>query len=670
MQGRTVITIAHRLNTVYRADQIIVLQDGQIVEHGTHAELLARAGVYASLVEAYPSPALTPPLSHRERGESLPVGEGRGEGEQAANIAATSSRLTPLLRLLTFLEGSWDQVALSVALGTITIGSSIGLMGASAWLISAAALHPSIAELNVAIVGVRFFGLTRGVARYAERLTSHSVTFRLLARLRAWFYAALEPLAPARVTHYRSGDLLSRIISDVETLENFYVRVLAPPLVAILVAVGTSLFLGHYAPSLGLILIGFLVAVGAGIPFLTRFLSRGLGQALVLRRAELHTRLVDNIQGLADLLAFGRAAQHRQNIEAAGQSYGEIQQRMAWITGLNDGLCTLLANLAVWAVLITAIPLVTDGKLDGVMLAVLALMTLAAFEAVTPLPLAAQMLSSTTQAAQRLFEIVDAEPTVTDPPQPLPAPAASSLSVQGLSFSYAPADAPALNDVSFELPEGGSIAIVGPSGAGKSTLGKLLLRFWDYSHGDIQLGGHSLMAYAQDDVRARIGVVSQRAYYFNASIRENLQIARPNASDEQIEQAARSAQIHDFIVSLPQGYHTPIGEQGMRLSGGERQRLAIARALLQDAPILLLDEPTANLDPLTEQQVLETLFALMRGRTSLLITHRLVGLENVDEILVLDQGRIVERGTHVKLLAQKGLYWRMRELQNRILGND
>jgi ABC-type multidrug transport system fused ATPase/permease subunit len=311
---------------------------------------------------------------------------------------------------------------------------------------------------------------------------------------------------------------------------------------------------------------------------------------------------------------------------------------------------------------------VTAGHIQGVMLGTFALMTFASFEAVTPLPLAAQMWNASREAAKRLFEIVDAQPMVTDRAGSEQSSVTSShLQITDLTFSYPNTSTPALQRVTLTLQPGASLAIVGPSGAGKSTIANLLLRFWEYETGEISLGGESLQWLNQDEVRKRFALVSQNSYFFNASIRENLRLARPKVTQEEIEAAARAAHIHDFIMSLPKGYDTLIGEAGLRLSGGERQRLAIARALLKNAPILILDEPTANLDPLTEQQVLDTLFAVMKQKTSLLITHRLIGLENMDEIVVLDHGRIVERGSHADLLQRNGLYRRMWELQNKML---
>jgi ABC-type multidrug transport system fused ATPase/permease subunit len=317
------------------------------------------------------------------------------------------------------------------------------------------------------------------------------------------------------------------------------------------------------------------------------------------------------------------------------------------------------------------IPQVTNGNIKGVMLGTFALMTFASFEAVNPLPLAAQMWNASREAAKRLFEVVDTEPMVKEiKGRKIEIGASASLQFTNVTFAYPGQSIPALQDVTFSVPDGKSVAIVGPSGAGKSTIANLLLRFWEYEIGEIRLGGESLQVLNQDEVRKRCALVSQNSYFFNTSIRENLRLALPSMSQADMEAVTRAAHIHEFITNLPKGYDTIIGEQGLRLSGGERQRLAIARVLLKDAPVMIFDEPTANLDPLTEKQVLETLFESMRGKTSLLITHRLIGLENVDEILVMDHGTICERGRHAELLAHGGLYRKLRDLQNQILDKD
>ena len=675
MRGRTVLTIAHRLNTVFRADRIFVLEHGRLAEEGTHRELLVQGGIYFRLVGAAGRALDLPIKLHGYEEKNGFESSSMGGFEFNRQASSLKHPLPIVFRLLHFLKGSWGWVALSVLLGVLTVGSNVGLMGTSAFLISAAALHPQLGTLMVAIVGVRFFGIARGVFRYAERLASHTVTFRLLAHLRIWFYRALEPLAPARLMQYRSGDLLSRIVADVDTLENFYVRVVAPPLMATVIAAGMAFFFSRFDLHLAWIYLAFTLVLGVGVPLLSWVLSRRLGIELVSRRSALQARLVGGILGLADLLVFGRGSDYSASLAEDGKAYGKTQRHLASLTGLSSALTTLLVNLGMLAVLALAIPFVAAGQVSGILLAVLTLSALAGFEAVMPLPLASQTLSSSLHSARRLFELVDAQPTVRESTSvrgiPLSAsPIDRELQITNLAFSYPGQTQPALQNITFHLAPGKRIAVVGPSGAGKSTLANLLLRFWDYSQGRILLDGRDIHQYAQEDVRQQISFISQRTYFFNDTIRQNLLLARPTATGSDVQNAARQAQIHEFIVGLPKGYETIIGERGFRLSAGERQRLAIARALLKNAPIFLLDEPTANLDPLTERRILAMLFNLTRDQSLLHITHRLVGLENMDEILVLDNGRIIERGTHASLLVVGGLYRRLWDLQNSILSDS
>jgi len=559
-------------------------------------------------------------------------------------------------------------IALAVLLGAFTIGSSIGLMATSAFIIASAALHPSIADLAVPIVGVRFFGIARGVFRYLERLVSHYINFSLLARLRVWFYTTIEPLAPARLMQYRSGDLLTRIISDIETLQNFYVRIIAPPLIALVIAIATFVFLASFSSLIALTVLGFMFLVGIVVPILVQQISKMPNRQVIERRAELNANVVDSIQGIADLVAYGRERAQVERMANLNHHLIRAQTLLASITGLQNALGNLLTHLAMWIVLALAIPMVNAARFDGVYLPVIALAVLASFEGVLALPLAFQYLESNLQAARRLFEITDNRLQITDHRSQKTWAVAhpSEIKFENVSFRYAPTEPLALDHVSFELRAGKRLAIVGASGAGKSTIVNLLLRFWDCTSGRIIVDGRDLSEYTPDDVRKFFAVVAQPTHLFNATIRENLLLANPGATEIEMINAAKQAQIHDFILSLPDGYNTRIGEQGLRLSGGERQRLAIARALLKDAPILIFDEPTANLDAVTEREILHAIHHSTLNRTVLVITHRLVGLEDFDEIIVLQAGRIVERGTPKGLLQEEGLYRRMWLLQNRI----
>ena len=675
LKGRTVITIAHRLNTIYQADRILVLKEGEIVETGSHQDLMGLEGEYKNLVLAYTGLAADP-----DKGSQ----DGDPELDQYLNGSSSISLSIPedtrsetrsqpgssiFRRLLSFFRPYWAEVLLSAALGSLTIFSSLGLMGASAWLISMAALHPNIAVLQVAIVGVRFFGISRGVARYFERLVSHNLTFKILSNLRVWFYESLVPLAPARILKYRAGDLLSRIISDIKTLEDFYIRSLAPPLVASLIGLGTCIFLFPYHNIFALIAGGFFLLSGLGLPLAVRILAHKPGENLVKARSELTANLTSYIQGFPDLLVFGAADNKSRQIEQNDQLYKNSQLQLAQISGLNGAALILFSNLAMWLVLVAAIPLVSSGSIPGVMLATLALVVLSSFESVQPLPQAMETLSSSIKAGSRLFEILDIKPEVSDPETSQSFPTLLSVQAKELCFHYPENDQLVLDGLNFELKSNQILALVGPSGAGKSTLANLLLRFWGGYQGEIDLGDKRipLIDMSQDQIRKHISVISQASYLFNDSIRANIALGNPGASLDEIIQAARLAQIHQKIINMPEGYESWIGERGVRLSAGERQRIHIARAILKDAPFFLLDEPTANLDPITEREILKTIFEVLINKTALLITHRLVGLEQVDQILVINQGKIIEAGTQKELLADPSYYRYMWNLQNRLL---
>jgi ATP-binding cassette subfamily C protein CydC len=571
------------------------------------------------------------------------------------------------VRLVGFLKPHLPRVALAALLGVATVVGNVGLLATAAYVISAAVLVPFLGTLAIPIYLVRLFGVFRAGARYSERMVSHDLTFRLLASLRTWFYSRLEPLTPARLLRYRSGDLLSRIVTDVEELENVYLRIISPVAVASIVSLLTFLLFYAFDPSLALVALGTLVATGIGVPLVVWRLGRGLGRRQLELRAGLNARIVDGVQGVQDLLAFGREDDRRREISSLNRKLGRVQGRMAFITGLQDALSDLVMNLAMIAILVLAIPLVAGGEIHGVYLAFLALVILGSFEAVQPLGTAFQFLGRSVGAGERLFEIVDAEPEVTDPAQPLPPPTKFTLEFDQVTLHYEAGGPPILEDVTFALEPGKRVAVVGPSGAGKSTLVNLILRFWDPSSGQIRLGGHDIREYAQDDLRDLIGVVTQDTHVFNDTLHGNLLLARPEATDADLRRLMAQVQLSELVEHLPQGLDSPLGEQGLKLSGGERQRLSIARTLLKDAPLLVLDEPTANLDPLTERELLDAAYELMHDRATLVITHRLVRMEDMDEILVLDRGCIVERGTHGELLGARGLYHQMLEVQSGVL---
>lgn len=556
----------------------------------------------------------------------------------------------------------WRRILLALILSTLTISSHIGLMATSAYLLSRAALHPPILDLMVTIVGVRFFGLSRAVLRYLERYVSHDVTFRVLSQIRVKFYQAVEPLAPARLKNFRSGDMLSRIVADVETQQNLYLRVFAPPFVALLVLFGYGFFLARYDVRFSFILAACFLVAGLGIPWGIKGLSQGIGHQIVALKAELATQVADSFLGITELVAYGQAQAHLEKIQQMDKKLMDLQRRIVRLSALSAALTGMIANLGLWLVLVLGILLVEKGKLSGVNLGMLALGTFSSFEALFPLALVPHHLEQNRAAADRLLELIEAEPAVKDSGHLSPQSEGLDIVFQDVSLRYEQDEPWALKHLSFKIPQQSKVAIVGPSGAGKTSVVNLLLRFWEYDEGRIDLGGYSLREYPQEDVRGFIGVVTQRTHLFNATIRENLLLANPKATDEELIHAAQQAKLHDFILSLPQGYNSFVGEGGFKLSGGQRQRLAIARVLLKNAPILILDEAMAGLDSLTEREIMDEVYQLMEGRSALVITHRLIGLEKMDEILVLDRGQIVERGTHEELLQLRGLYRKMWEI--------
>lgn len=568
----------------------------------------------------------------------------------------------PLGRLARLLASERGRLALAVLLQAATLACGVLLMATSAWLVASAALHPGIAALQLAIVGVRFFGVARGVLRYLERLVSHEATLRVLARLRDHVYARLAPLAPARLIAHRSGDLLARLLSDVETLESAFPRLAGPALAALATAgLLAALLLPRGAALAGAALAAFAWA-GLAAPALAHRLGRGPGARLVALRGELHARLVDGVQGLADLLAFGRGAAHAAEVRGLAAAADAEQARLARASGLGSGLAALGADLGALAVLVLAVLAVRGGELAGVQLAVVVLLTLAAFEATAPLPAAFQAVGATREAARRVFELLDARPEVEDPAYPRPLGPVQRLELRDLGFTY-PDGTVAIAGVDLALTRGGLVAVVGASGSGKSTLAALLLRFFDAPPGSILLDGVDVRALRADEVRARIAYLAQRTQLFTGTLRENLLLARPDADEGRLVAAIERAGLGALLAGLPEGLETWLGEQGLRLSAGERQRLALARCFLRDAPLLLLDEPTARLDALTEREVMDAVLAGRHARATLLLTHRLAGLEAADEILVLDRGRVVERGPWRSLVAAGGRFARMRAAQ-------
>ncbi len=558
-----------------------------------------------------------------------------------------------LLRLLGLFKPYTRWLAAGIALSAGVILANVALLALAGWFITAmaiAGIGAGTINYFTPAAAIRGLAIIRSVGRYGERLVSHEATLTLLARLRAWFYEHLEPLAPARLQFYRGGDLLSRIRADIDTLDNFYLRVLAPSTAAALTVALMVGFIAWYSTGVAWAVLAGLLAAGVVLPLIAQRLGQTPGTRTVACRAALRSTVADAVRGAGELRVYGAAARQAAHIDRRSHTLIRPQRRQAGIDGLSAAAFGLITQLTLWLAVVIVVPLVARHELPGADLAMIALFVLASFEAVSALPAAFQALGETRAAARRIFEIVDTPPAVADPPREAQRPRQFGLRARGLRMRYDENAAWALDGVDLDVPAGGRLGIVGPTGAGKTSLFNVLLRFWDYQEGTFQIGGASLRAFNGETVRGWCAVVAQQTHLFNTSIRENLRLARPEVDEDTLLQALRQAHVFDEVMALPKGLDTIVGETGTRLSGGQARRIAIARSLLKDAPILVLDEPTEGLDAGAERTVLQALETLMAGRTTLLITHRPQALRYVDRVVVLSRGRVLEAGAPAALL--------------------
>ncbi|MGO8862669.1 MAG: thiol reductant ABC exporter subunit CydC [Acidimicrobiales bacterium] len=563
----------------------------------------------------------------------------------------------PVGRTLRLVRPASGRLALAVLLGAGAIAADIGLIGTAAWLISRASEHPNEAHLAVAIVGVQFFGLSRGLLRYEERLVGHDTAFRLLADLRVSVYRHLERLAPTGLPVFRRGDLLARTVRDVDSLQDLVIRIIPPFSIAVLVGSLTVALLWWMLPAAGLILAVALLVASTLVPWLTGHLARRRESRFTALRGDLTASMVDLAEGAAELEVFGAMGSQLDAVRDQDARLTAVGSASAGTAGIGLGLTTLLAGLACWGCLVAGIPAVVSGRLAPTELAVITLIPLAAFELVVGLPVATQALQRVRHAASRLFEITDASDPVPPPQSPMKLPPGPyHLELRSVWARYPGSPTPALRGIDLSLTPGRRVAIVGPSGAGKSTLASVLAAFLPYEATSLDLNGTPLDRLVGDDVRTVVGLVGQDAYLFDTTLAENLRIGRRQATDDELRLVLGRMGLAGWLEALPLGLATEVGARGSRLSGGQRQRVAVARALLADFPILVLDEPAEHLDALAADALTADLLTVTQGRSVVLITHRLAGLECVDEILVMDRGRVVERGSHDALLVEGGRY--------------
>jgi len=547
----------------------------------------------------------------------------------------SESRPSPLRRLLSLAAPVRWWVLLAVLASFGALAANVALMAAAPYLISKATLVTGFAALAVAVTAVRAFAIARAALRYSERYVAHLAALRVLTQIRVWLFRAIEPLAPGGLRAFRGGDLLARTVADVDTLDAFFVRGIVPPAAAILTVVLACAILGAIAPLLGVVALAFLALGGLGLPLAARRRARRPSERLIRARADLHAGFAGDLAGLADLTAFGREDRLASDLGRHSRSMGREQHTLASVRGASAAAGSILAGLAGLTVLVIAIPAVREGSIDGVFLASLPLVAFAAFDAVHPLGDAFREMELSRAAAVRTFEIADAPAPILEPVHALPLPSHPSVELRHVRFRYDERSPLVLDDVSLSLRPGEWLGLTGPSGAGKTTIVGLLLRFADAGSGAVLLAGVDVRRFGSEEVRARIGVVPQQVYLFNGTLRDNLLVADGEADDTRIAEACDRAGLGPFVRSLPSGFDTMVGDDGLKLSGGERQRVAIARVFLKDAPIMILDEATANLDAATESEVLANVRVFARGKTMLVISHRPAALELADRVVTL-----------------------------------
>jgi thiol reductant ABC exporter CydC subunit len=545
--------------------------------------------------------------------------------------------------------------------------SGIGVAVLGAALFARAVAGTAIEELYPYAAAMIILGLARGTFGYLGPYLSHVAAFRILVDLRDEFFWAIEPLAPAKLARRRTGDLVSTAVSDIELLELFFAHTAGPAVVAFIVPIIALTALATINLLLAEALLIFLILLIL-MPRLAFWLGTTLGERLRGQQALLNSQELDTIQGMKEILSFGYSRQRIEELSENSAALLALQARQARNIGLQSAAKISIVSVGTLAVLLCASILVRQNSLAPGFLPITMILASSVFLSITSVVEISKQLSLTRAAARRLFLLLDEQPAVRDESGLDPAvPIESiepSISLQDVSFRYAPDEPLILSSISLEIPAGSTVALVGTSGAGKSTVINLMLRFWDPEAGRILLGGSDLRRYPMMQLRRLFSVVSQDVFLFSDSIRENIRLGRPEASDAEVEEVASRARIHDFIITLPQGYDTLVGERGVRLSGGERQRIAIARALLKGAPILVLDEATSSLDAENERAIKEALMERREGRTTIMIAHRLSTVVDADWIFVINGGRVVEQGRHEDLIARKGRYARLVEAQS------
>lgn len=554
-------------------------------------------------------------------------------------------------------------LTLGVVLAIVTLLASIGLLTLSGWFLSASAVVgvAGIYSFNYMLpaAGVRGAAIIRTAGRYFERLVSHDATFRVLQHLRVFTFSKLLPLSPAGLARFRQGELLNRVVADVDTLDHLYLRVISPLIGALVVIVVVTAGLSILDVTLALTLGGIMLVTLLVLPPLFYRAGKPAGESITQMRGQYRQLLTAWLQGQAELMLFSASDRYRKQLEKTEQRWQDAQRRQAELTALSQALMLLIGGVAVVAMLWLTSAGVGGNSQPGALIALFVFCALAAFEALAPVTGAFQHLGQVIASARRITQITGQQPEVTFAAGEGQAFGQVSLTLNQVTFSYPQQPSPALENISLQVGAGEHIAILGRTGCGKSTLLQLLTRAWDPANGEILLNDQPLTRLNEATLRQAMSVVPQRVHLFSATLRDNLSLAAPGASDIQLMKALERVGLEKLLEDS--GLNAWLGEGGRQLSGGELRRLAIARALLHDAPLMLLDEPTEGLDATTESQILDLLAEVMREKTVLMVTHRLRGLARFNRIIVMDNGKIIEQGSHAELLAEQGRYYQFKQ---------